>query len=153
MSEWVDKYKPTKWEEVLSKETNRTIIQNFFWAWENGAPFSNALLLAGEEGCGKTTVVEVAAKEHDMTLISINASDCIVATSAVGVGTTSLRSAVDLGNAGSLASRFMIPPRVASSDRGSLTNLVAGAMIYNTTDNRLEYYNGSAWRQITDAAI
>lgn len=75
MVEWVDKYKPQKWDEVLSNKTNRTIIQNFFWAWENGAPFSNALLLAGEEGCGKTTVVEVAAKEHDMTLISMNASE------------------------------------------------------------------------------
>ena len=101
-----------------------------------------------------TSTGEVGIKTTILyTDLSINASDCIVATSAVGVGTTSLRSAVDLGNAGSLASRFMIPPRVASSDRGSLTNLVAGAMIYNTTDNRLEYYNGSAWRQITDAAI
>ena len=71
----------------------------------------------------------------------------------MGVGTTALRSAVDLGDAGSTVTRFMIPPRITATQRGSLTGLVAGAMIYNTTDNRLEYYNGSAWRQITDAAI
>ena len=75
MVEWVDKYKPQKWDDVLSNKTNSTIIQNFFWAWDNGAPFSNALLLAGEEGCGKTTVVEVAANEYDTTLISMNASE------------------------------------------------------------------------------
>ena len=71
----------------------------------------------------------------------------------MGVGTTALRSAVDLGDAGSTVTRFMIPPSITAAQRGSLSGLVAGAMIYNTTDNRLEYYNGSAWRQITDAAI
>lgn len=73
--EWVDKHKPTNWSEVLGTDMNLNIVQNFFWAWSQGAPISNALLLAGEEGCGKTTIAEVAAKEHDLEIISMNASD------------------------------------------------------------------------------
>ena len=98
----------------------------------------------GEVGI-KTTVIP--------TGISVNASDASVAAKAVGVGTVTLRSSVDLADAGTITTRFMIPPRVSSTERGNLSGVVAGAMIYNTTDNRLEYYNGSAWRQITDAAI
>ena len=73
--EWVDKNKPTKWDEVLGSESNLNIMQNFFWAWSQDSPFAHAILLAGEEGCGKTTVAEVAANEHDFTLISVNASE------------------------------------------------------------------------------
>ena len=39
----------------------------------------------------------------------------------------------------------MIFPRVSTSDRGNLTDLVGGAVIYNTTVNRLELYNGTGW--------
>jgi len=98
----------------------------------------------GEVGI-KTTTIPIG--------ITVNASDASVAAKAVGVGTVTLRSSVDLADAGTITTRFMIPPRVSSTERGSLSGVVAGAMIYNTTDNRLEYYNGSAWRQVTDAAI
>ena len=91
--------------------------------------------------------------DTETTGISVNASDASVVTKAVGVGTQTLRSAVDLGDAGTITTRFMLPPKVTAAQRGNLSGVVAGAMIYNITDNRLEYYNGSAWRQITDAAI
>ena len=98
----------------------------------------------GEVGI-KTTVIP--------TGISVNASDASIAALAVGVGTQTLRSSVDLADAGTITTRFMLPPKVTATQRGNLSGVVAGAMIYNITDNRLEYYNGSAWRQITDAAI
>ena len=42
----------------------------------------------------------------------------------------------------------MIPPKVTATQRGNLSGLVAGAMIYNTTDNRVEVYTGSSWKQL-----
>ena len=50
---------------------------------------------------------------------------------------------IDLGTEGT---------RIASgttAQRGS----TAGQVRFNNQTNQLEYYNGSAWRQITDAAI
>ena len=41
----------------------------------------------------------------------------------------------------------MVPPKVSNTQRGNLTGLVSGAMIYNTTSDRIEVFlpppNGS----------
>ena len=91
------------------------------------------------------------------TLVSgIATSGCprVVVTQkgCVGVGTTNPQCALDLGSAtanddGVLYSsdRFMILPKVSTTNRGNLSNLTAGALIYNTTVNRLELYNGTGW--------
>ena len=73
----------------------------------------------------------------------------------VGVGTTSLKSAVDFSDAGrnnadspaSVAGRgYMYPPKGSNADRGNFTGLTAGALFYNTSTNKLQVYNGSAWQ-------
>jgi len=46
---------------------------------------------------------------------------------------------------------FMVPPKVTNAQRGNLTGLVSGAMIYNTNLNKLQVYNGSAWETITSS--
>ena len=35
----------------------------------------------------------------------------------------------------------------STTDRDSLTS-VAGDMIYNTTDNKVQFYNGSTWNEL-----
>ena len=47
----------------------------------------------------------------------------------------------------------MIPPLLDNAGRGNLTGLVAGAMIFNTDTNKLNVYNGTAWREVTDGAV
>ena len=78
-------------------------------------------------------------------------------TGSVGVGTTSLRSAVDFGDAGTgLANgafRHLILPRVSTAERGNITAPVGGSLIYNTTQNRLEFYqDGVGWRGLSHTA-
>ena len=76
---------------------------------------------------------------------------------AVGVGTTSVKCTADFNAAGydggAGTSSFMILPRVSNAERGNLTNLMSGAIVYNTSTNKLNFYNGSAWRAVTDAAV
>ena len=43
---------------------------------------------------------------------------------------------------------LILPPKITTTQRGNLSGLVAGAMIYNTTDNRVEVYTGSSWKQL-----
>jgi hypothetical protein len=75
----------------------------------------------------------------------------------VGVGTTSSTAAVDFRLAGrshedviltsAQSNRmYMYPPKVTSTERGNLVGVTAGAMVYNTSTNKLQVYNGSAWQ-------
>ena len=45
----------------------------------------------------------------------------------------------------------MVPPKVDNGERGNLTGLIAGAMIYNTSLNKLQVYTGSAWETVTSS--
>ena len=83
--------------------------------------------------------------------VDINASNATAVFSAIGVGATTLGSAVDFASAGpSSSNRFMILPKVTNTQRNNLSNLVSGAIIYNTTINRVEYYNGTQWKLLLD---
>ena len=39
----------------------------------------------------------------------------------------------------------MLPPRITTTQRNALTGLVSGALIYNTSTNKLQVYDGSGW--------
>ena len=75
----------------------------------------------------------------------------------VGVGKTQATAAVDFANAGrnhndvvlTTAQQnrmYMYPPKVTTTERGNLVGVTAGAMVYNTSVNRLQVYNGSTWK-------
>lgn len=68
--------------------------------------------------------------------------------SNIGVGTTSPRCAVDLSDSGknilSGAYRYMLPPRITTTERNALSP-VAGAFIFNTTTSKFQGYTGIAW--------
>ena len=84
--------------------------------------------------------------------IDINAVDSRVSIQSMGVGTTNPQSAVDMRFAGQeltgiFANRmYMYPPQVNTAQRGNLAGVAAGAVIYNTSTNKLQVYNGSAWQ-------
>ncbi len=48
---------------------------------------------------------------------------------------------------------FMVPPKVGAAQTAGLVSLVAGAMIYNTTLNKLQVYNGTNWETITSVEV
>ena len=75
----------------------------------------------------------------------------------IGVGKTTATAAVDFSNAGrnhadvsvapaSVNRMYMYPPKVTTAERGNLAGVTAGAMVYNTSTNKLQVYNGSAWQ-------
>ena len=70
----------------------------------------------------------------------------------VGVGTTNARAAVDFQDAnnysgGAQALRFMLPPILTTTERVGLSTL-EGAVIYNSTDKKLQLYNGTSWSDL-----
>lgn len=48
----------------------------------------------------------------------------------------------------SCASRF-IPQKVSTAQRDALTSVASGTLVYNTTTNKMNFYNGSTWEEVT----
>ena len=75
----------------------------------------------------------------------------------VGIGTTTPSSVADFGDAGTVGivttNRFIIPPKLTNTQRGQIAAPQAGALIYNTNANRLQFYTGTEWLGIATAAL
>ena len=89
--------------------------------------------------------------------VGVDARHTQIIARGIGVGRTTLTAAVDFSNAGrnnhdvvvpagEVNRMYMIPPKVSNAERGNLTGVVAGALIYNTTSNKLQCHNGSGWQ-------
>lgn len=48
-------------------------------------------------------------------------------------------------------SKGLLPPRLTDTDKSNISNPVAGLVIYNTSINRLEVYDGNQWISIREA--
>ena len=62
--------------------------------------------------------------------VGINALTTNLAIGGVGVGVSQFTAAVDLQNAGLEVNRFVILPKVSTTQRNNLSNLVSGAVVY-----------------------
>ena len=78
--------------------------------------------------------------------VGINASQTVLSVGAVGVGVTIVHKAVDFSNAGLSTNRMMVLPKVSGT--GGLQNPVSGAVVYNTSSNKVQVYNGSTWKTV-----
>ena len=83
--------------------------------------------------------------------LETNVNDGRVLFGARGVGTTAPRAAVDFADAGKNTTivnyqnrMYMLPPKLTTSQRTGLST-ETGAVIYNTSTNKLQVYTGSAW--------
>ena len=78
--------------------------------------------------------------------VGLDASSVGAFFKMIGVGTTDPGSGADFANCGNgLTDRFMILPKVTNSQRNGFSGVTAGALIYNTTTNELQVYNGTSW--------
>ena len=91
-------------------------------------------------------------------------SDVIVGV--VGVGTTAAFAPVDFyhagrAGAGTTTNRFMLLPTVTTVERGQIAattipplgvgQTALGALIFNSTTKKIEFFNGDAWETVTSA--
>lgn len=67
----------------------------------------------------------------------------------VGIGTASpsSKSILDLTS----TTKGFLPPRMTTTQRDAITSPPAGLMVYNSSTNKLNFYNGSAWEAVTSA--
>ena len=76
-------------------------------------------------------------------------SGSIVTNKSIAIGSTQATCAVDFKNAGvgqtsgNQNRNYMLPPSINSTQRAALQGVVSGAIIYNTTANKLQVYVGT----------
>lgn len=91
---------------------------------------------------GTTTLSSNSISGINSTIVVLDS------TCAVGVGTTSYRSALDFGDAGKDnlggIGAYMIVPRLNNTQRAGLST-VAGAFIFNITTSKFQGYTGTGW--------
>ena len=68
-------------------------------------------------------------------------------TVGFGTSTPSEKALLDLTS----TTKGFLPPRMTTGQRDAITSVPAGLTIYNTTTNKLNFYNGSAWEAVTSA--
>ena len=111
---------------------------------------------ASTTGIGLIITNEI--QQFNSTTTLTNSILYVNGTSGVGVGTTSLRSAIDFADAGKInpgllpgegtgSRAYFLPPRLTTTQRTGLTT-EAGAIIYNTTTNKHQGYNGTTWNDL-----
>jgi len=67
----------------------------------------------------------------------------------VGIGTTSPNAAALLDVTST--TQGFLPPRMTEAERDAISTPPAGLMAYNTTTDKLNFYNGTAWEAVTSS--
>jgi len=100
----------------------------------------------GEVGIKQNNPAEINDDSPIPAIADISAGNCIAIFKVLSVGQDKMRCSVDFSNAGVSTARFMLPPKVSTSGRNSLQGVISGALIYNTSTNKLQVFNGSTWQ-------
>lgn len=66
-------------------------------------------------------------------------------TGLVEIGTDSTRCVLDLKESTDNDTGFVLLPSRTTTSRNDILPLIEGALIYNSTNKRLELYNETAW--------
>ncbi|OMJ13701.1 Replication factor C subunit 1 [Smittium culicis] len=73
---WTEKYKPKKLSEICGNKSNIDLIMAWLKNWNNNSGSDKkAILISGPPGIGKTSSVQLIAKELGMNCLEFNASD------------------------------------------------------------------------------
>ena len=117
-----------------------------------GTTMGNFKLVVNQDADKRLTVSDsgnVGIKTDETFGNGLYVSGTVVSNTSIAIGSTQATSAVDFKNAGqggvgANANRmYMLPPQVNTAQRAALQGVVSGAVIYNTSLNKLQVYVGS----------
>jgi len=149
-------------------------------AANNDVVFDNGVTLAGSQNRANTyvtsgistfsaiesqTIVGISTNnistnlngEGTGTLLGVGADDnrrfVVDNEGKMGIGTAIPKCDADFAGIGKTDANFMRLPQHNDSSRNSLSSftLLEGALIYNTTSKKIQFYNGTSWQTVTSS--
>jgi hypothetical protein len=108
---------------------------------EIGSGYSRVLINSSSIGINTDTIING---------VGLDASSASILAQSVGVGTTSPVAFVDFSSAGDGFNygRYLLPPVLTSTQITGMIGTAAGAMIYNSTTNKHQGYDGTVWNDL-----
>jgi len=82
--------------------------------------------------------------DTDANLLFIDAGQDSV---AIGTGSPGASAKLQVDS----TTKGFLPPRMTTTQRDAISSPAAGLIIYNSTTNKLNFYNGTAWEAVTSA--
>jgi hypothetical protein len=86
-----------------------------------------------------------------ITVLLFIAAHKMATAQSVGIGTTTPNSSAQLDVTST--TKGMLIPRMAEAEKTAILSPVQGLMIFNTTTNSFQYYNGVSWVNISHSGI
>ncbi len=86
-----------------------------------------------------------------ITVLLFIAAHKMATAQSVGIGTTTPNSSAQLDVTST--TKGMLIPRMAEAEKTAILSPVQGLMIFNTTTNSFQYYNGISWVNISHSGI
>lgn len=119
--------------------------------WRSGR-FSQDLTVGGNVGIGTTSPGYTLDVSGTLRAGNTPSTTTLAITSSgnVGIGTVNPASSAILEL--SATNRALLPPRLTTSQRDAISSPAAGLLLYNSTTNTLNVYNGSSWGAVGGAA-
>jgi hypothetical protein len=123
--------------------TNTSGSNNTFLGQSSNASANN-LSNATAIGNGAEVTASNTIQLGNGSVTNVNTSGTITTSGSVGIGTTSLNSAAALEIVST--TKGILLPRLTTVQRDAIgASPPAGLLIFNTTDNLVQAYNGIAW--------
>jgi hypothetical protein len=123
--------------------TNTSGSNNTFLGQSSNASATN-LSNATAIGNGAEVTASNTIQLGNGSVTNVNTSGTITTSGSVGIGTTSLNSAAALEIVST--TKGILLPRLTTVQRDAIgASPPAGLLIFNTTDNLVQAYNGIAW--------
>jgi hypothetical protein len=125
-------------------------LGGFFFGGYDGSVMRNAAIIhafseeawsGGANGTGVTIGTTAAGTTSRSDKFFFRSSGSLL----IGTPTENTKSILTLES----TTRGFLPPRMTTTQRNAITSVPAGLMVYNTTTNKLNFYNGSAWEAVT----
>lgn len=109
---------------------------------ESDPTATNDVVRITNTGVGNSLVVEDATNP-DTTPFVINSGGSV----AIGTATVNGSCLLQMTS----TTKGFKPPSLTTTERNAIATPLAGVMVYNSTTNKLNFYNGTAWEQVTSA--
>lgn len=107
----------------------------------------NITLRIGTTGKGLIKVHDDAGTAQVQLNADIAAASYVVGPFGVGTNGPNSKAILTVSS----TTLGFLPPRMTTTQRDAITSPTEGLVVYNSTTHTLDFYNGTAWKQIAGA--